>query len=393
VTLVYIIAGEQSGDVLGARLIRALREVDPTLEFAGIGGPRMEETGFSTLFPMHELAVMGLLEVLPRIRKLARLMSNTVADIRARTPDVVVTIDSPGFCLRVLKQIPTIRRVHYVAPQVWAWRPHRVREFPGLWDRLLCLLPFEPAWFAERGVEGRFVGHPVLESGADQGDAGRFRANHGIADDAPVLILMPGSRRSEVPRLLPVFGETLRLLADRIPGLVPVVPVASAVAATVRRATAAWPVQPVIVTDIADKHDAYAAASVALTKSGTSTLELALAGVPMAVTYRVNPLTAAMARRMIKIPFVAMVNLLAGRGLVPELLQQDCRADKLAATVEQLLSDQEAAHAQREGFRSVIESLRPSQGKQSAAAAAEVLAVLAHSREGAASTQTFHKYP
>jgi lipid-A-disaccharide synthase len=375
-TLIYVIAGEQSGDVLGARLILALRAARPDLAFAGVGGPRMEATGLSPLFPMHELAVMGLLEVLPRIRRLRRLMQETIADIHARKPDVVVTIDSPGFNLRVLKQIKSFRRVHYVAPQVWAWKPKRVEEFPGLWDRLLCLLPFEPGWFAKHGIEGRFVGHPVLQSGAGDGDGARFRIRHGLSADAPVLILMPGSRRSEVPRLLPVFGQTLSLLAARIPGLVPVVPVASAVAATVRKATAAWPVQPVIVTEIDDKHDAYAAASVALTKSGTSTLELALAGVPMAVTYRVNPLTAAIARRMIKIPYVAMVNLLAGRALVPELLQQDCNPRLLADTVELLLTDAQASRAQREGFRAVMESLRAPVGTPSEAAALEVLALL-----------------
>lgn len=375
-TLVYLIAGEQSGDVLGARLIKALRAERPDLQFAGIGGPRMAEAGFETLFAMDELAVMGLLEVLPRIRRLRRLMQDAVADIHARQPDVVVTIDSPGFNLRVLKQVSDVPRIHYVAPQVWAWRSHRVREFPGLWDRLLCLLPFEPTWFGEHGLEGRFVGHPVLESGADQGDAARFRATHGIAANAKVLVLMPGSRRSEVPRLLPVFGRALALLADRFPGLIPVVPVASAVADTVRRATAQWPIQPIIVTDISDKHDAYAAASVALTKSGTSTLELALAGVPMAVTYRVNPITAAMARRMIKIPYVAMVNLLAGRELVPELLQQACRPERLASTVAYLLLNEEASQAQREGFLAVIASLQAPHGLPSAAAAAEVLAVL-----------------
>jgi lipid-A-disaccharide synthase len=303
-------------------------------------------------------------------------MQATVADIRTRRPDVLVTIDSPGFTLRVLKQIKGIKRVHYVAPQVWAWRPHRVREFPGLWERLLCLLPFEPAWFARHGLEARFVGHPVLESGADRGDADRFRARHGIAVPAPVLILMPGSRRSEVPRLLPVFGETLTLLADRVPGLVPVVPVASAVAETVRAATTGWKVKPVIVTELQDKHDAYAAAGVALTKSGTSTLELALAGVPMAVTYRVNPITGWLARRMIQIPHVAMVNLLAGRLLVPELLQQDCRAELLADTVQRLLTDRDAAQAQRNGFLSVIDSLKAPVGAPSDAAAAEVLDLL-----------------
>jgi lipid-A-disaccharide synthase len=375
-TLVYLIAGEQSGDVLGARLIVALRAARPDLSFTGIGGPRMAEQGMDSLFPMHELAVMGLLEVLPRLRRLSRLMQATVADIRTRRPDVLVTIDSPGFTLRVLKQIKGIKRVHYVAPQVWAWRPHRVREFPGLWERLLCLLPFEPAWFARHGLEARFVGHPVLESGADRGDADRFRAAHALAPDAPVLILMPGSRRSEVPRLLPVFGETLTLLADRVPGLVPVVPVASAVAETVRAATTGWKVKPVIVTELQDKHDAYAAAGVALTKSGTSTLELALAGVPMAVTYRVNPITGWLARRMIQIPHVAMVNLLAGRLLVPELLQQDCRAELLADTVQRLLTDRDAAQAQRNGFLSVIDSLKAPVGAPSDAAAAEVLDLL-----------------
>ena len=377
-SLIYLVAGEQSGDVLGARLMQALRTARPGLRFAGVGGPRMAEQGLDPLFPMQDLAVMGLLEILPRIRQLKRRLRQAADDVRARRPGVLVTIDSPGFNLRLLRSRAGagIRRVHYVAPQVWAWREHRVREFPGLWERLLCLLPFEPAFFARHGLHAAFVGHPVLQSGAGHGDAGRFRAAHGLAADARILVLMPGSRRSEVPRLLPVFGATLALLAGRIPGLVPVVPVASAVAETVRRAAEAWPVRPVIVTDIADKHDAYAAASAALTKSGTSTLELALAGVPMAVTYRVNPLTAAIARRLIRVPHVAMVNLLAGREVVPELLQQDCRAAKLAETVERLLGDPQAAAAQRDAFHEVIARLTAPSGTPAQAAAREVLAVL-----------------
>ncbi len=373
---ITIIAGEQSGDVLGARLITALRAARPGLEFDGIGGPRMAELGFKTLFPMHELAVMGLLEVLPRIRRLRRLLAETIAQIKTTQPDVLVTIDSPGFCLRVLHAVPEIKRVHYVAPQVWAWKPKRVREFPGLWDRLLCLLPFEPEWFARHGLEGRFVGHPVLESGADQGDAARFRARHNIAADAPVLVLMPGSRRSEVPRLLPVFAATLDILHASLPDLVPVVPVASAVADTVRATTAGWRVKPVIVTELDDKHDAYAAASAALTKSGTSTLELALAGVPMAVTYRVNPLTAVIARRMIKVAHVAMVNILAGHELVPELLQENCTPERLAETVEALIRNPAMAQAQRDGFGTIMARLKPPGERPSEAAAREVLALL-----------------
>jgi len=377
-TLVYLLAGEQSGDVLGGRLMAALRARRPDLQFAGIGGPRMIGEGLQSLFPMHELAVMGLVEILPRLRRLRRLLLQAQDDITRRRPDIVVTIDSPGFTLRLLRAIAPLglRRVHYVAPQVWAWREHRVREFPGLWDRLLCLLPFEPAFFAAHGLPASFVGHPVLESGADHGEAARFRTRHGLPDEAPVVILMPGSRRTEVGRLLPVFARTMGLLAAHLPLMVPVLPVASAVAAKVERAARAWPVRPVIVTEIADKHDAFAAASAALTKSGTSTLELALAGVPMAVTYRVNPITAAIARRLIRVPHVAMVNLLAQRRLVPELLQQDCSPARLSETLLSLLTEPSVARAQREGFAPLLQTLRPPEGSPSDAAARVVLETL-----------------
>ena len=375
--LIYIVAGEASGDVLGARLIAALRRRRPELSFAGVGGARMAEQGFESLHPMSDLAVMGLVEVLPRLFTLRRRFQQTLADLAARPPDVLVTIDSPGYALRLLKQARAmgLRRVHYVAPQVWAWHEERVRTYPGLWDKLLCLLPFEPDWFAARGVKGEFVGHPVVESGADQGDAARFRARHGLGDER-VLILMPGSRRSEVPRLLPVFEATLERLRRSAPDIRPVLPVSAVVAAAVHRATARWTVRPIVVTGIDDKHDAYAAASVALTKSGTSTLELALAGVPMAVTYRVNPISAAIARRAIKVPHVAMVNLLAGRLVVPELLQEDCRPDRLERVVLGLLGDEGAARAQREAFAGVVGSLRPAAGLPSDQAAREVLEVL-----------------
>lgn len=375
---VWILAGEASGDVLGARLMAALRRQDPTLRFAGVGGTRMEEAGLRSLFPLRDLAVMGLVEVLPRLRHLSRRLDQAVADIAATRPDLVVTIDSPGFALRLLRRVAElgIPRVHYVAPQVWAWREHRVREFPGLWDRLLCLLPFEPDFFGRHGLDARFVGHPVLQSGVDRGDGAAFRARHGIAPTTPVLILMPGSRRSEAPRLLPVLGRTLRILMATCPGIVPVVPVSPVVADVVRRGVADWPVRPIVVTDLAEKHDAFAAAGAALTKSGTSTLELALAGVPMAVTYRVNPITAALARRLIRVPYVAMVNLLAGHRLVPELLQERCRPGLLAETVHRLLTDGHSAALQRAGFRAVMAKLAAPEGDPDDAAAAELVAVL-----------------
>ncbi len=364
--------------MLGARLIAALRARRPDLRLAGVGGGRMEAEGLQSRFPMQELAVMGLAEVLPNVVRLRRRLAETAADIARRRPDVVVTIDSPGFTLRLLRAIAPlgIPRAHYVAPQVWAWRERRVRHFPGLWEALLCLLPFEPEFFARHGLRAIFVGHPVLQSGADRGDGARFRARHGIEAQAPVLVLMPGSRRSEAPRLLPVFGAALERLAPLLPGLVPVVPISAAVAGTVAAAARDWRVRPVIVTETEDKHDAYAAAAAALTKSGTSTLELALAGVPMAVTYRVNPITAALARRLIRVPHVAMVNLLAGSRVVPELLQRDCTPDRLAATVRRLIAEPGVAAAQRAAFGPALARLRPAAGVPADAAADAVLRLL-----------------
>jgi lipid-A-disaccharide synthase len=328
----------------------------------------------ASLFPMQDLALMGFLEVLPRLNRLRRRLRQTVSDIAARCPDVVVTIDSPGFTLRLLRAIGPlrVRRIHYVAPQVWAWRERRVRHYHGLWDQLLCLLPFEPAFFARHELPATFVGHPVLESGADRGDAAAFRTRHRIEPGARVLTLMPGSRRTEVSRLLPVLGATLHRLGD----VVPVVPVAGPVTAAVHAGTRRWPRQPVLVTEVQDKYDAFAASAAALTKSGTSTLELAMGGVPMAVTYRVNPVNAAIARRMVTVSYASLLNLLAQREVVPELLQEACTPERLASAVRSLLDDPAAAANQRDACRDVLKALRPDGQTPSGAAAAAVLRVL-----------------
>jgi lipid-A-disaccharide synthase len=376
--LFYLIAGEPSGDVLGARLMAALRRAAPGAEFAGIGGPRMSEAGLESLFPIEELAVMGLVEVLPRLARLRRRLAETRQDILARRPAALITIDTPGFALRLLKSLAGsgIKRIHYVAPQVWAWREGRVKHFAGLWDRLLCLLPFEPAYFARFGLEGVFVGHPVLESGADRGDGAAFRARAGLAPDLPLIVLMPGSRPSEAFRLLPVYRDALARLAARGARLGAVLPAPAGLAARLAPELAAWPAAPLLVTEAADKYGAFAAAAAALTKSGTSTLELALAGVPMAVTYRVNRLTAAIARRLIRLPHVAMVNVLAGRTVVPELLQENCTGEKLAAALTDLLTNAAAREAQRALFREILPTLRPPAGLPSEAAAQAILEVL-----------------
>jgi lipid-A-disaccharide synthase len=376
--LIYLVAGESSGDLLGARLMQAIVERRPDATFAGIGGEAMEARGLRSLFPISDLALMGLLEILPRLRQLSQRLQQTTNDIAAHRPDVLVTIDSPGFTLRVLRAVAplAIPRAHYVAPQVWAWRQSRVRHYYGLWNRLLCLLPFEPSFFARHNLPATFVGHPVLESGADKGDAARFRARHGIPAAARLITLMPGSRRTEVSRLLPVLGAALERVAAHVPNVQPVVPLAGPVADAVRRDASAWSARPILISETDDKHDGFAASSVALTKSGTATLELAMAGVPMLVTYRVNPLSAAIARRLITVKYASLLNLLADSEIVPELIQDACTPDRLAGALLRLLSDPAAADAQRDACQAVLHQLRPPRGLPSEAAADAVLELL-----------------
>jgi lipid-A-disaccharide synthase len=380
--LIYIVAGEASGDVLGARLVAALRAREPGLGFAGIGGELLAAQGMSSLFPMRELALMGLLEVLPNIRNVARRLNETTADIAARRPAAIVTIDSPGFTMRLAERVQPlgIPVIHYVAPQIWAWRPGRVRKMRERVARVLCLLPFEPVIFENAGIPATFVGHPVLESGADAGDAARFRAAHGLAPEARPLLVMPGSRRMEVQRLLPLFGATLALLAQRVPGLRPVVAVSPLVADAVRGGVAGWPGEPILVEDLAGKHDAFAAVAAAgsagLIKSGTSSLEMAVAGVPHVIAYRINPVTAWIVERLARVPFASLVNLLSEREVAPEFLQRFATPEAIAAALEHLLSDPAAAAEQRAGLRAVLGKLHLEGLAPSEAAAEAVLSAI-----------------
>jgi len=380
-TVIWLLAGEASGDILGARLMAALARRAPGTTFAGVGGPLMRTQGLESLFPMEELSVMGLVEVVPRLFRLRALLARAAADIAARRPAAVVTIDSPGFALRLLRAIRPlgVPRAHYVAPQAWAWREGRVRHFPGLWERLLCLLPFEPAFFARHGLAATFVGHPVLESGLSGGDSPRFRAAHGISPEAPILLVLPGSRRGEVARHAAIFGAAIAALLPAHPGLRVVVPAAPAVRAMLGEALAGWPTPPIILETAAEKPDAYAAAAAALCKSGTSALELALAGVPMVIAYRFNPVTGFLARRLAKVPYASLVNLLAGREVAPELLQEHCTPARLTPALAALLDDPRAAAAQRAAFGPVLASLAPASGTPSEAAAAAVLEMMSAS--------------
>ncbi|MBC7906509.1 MAG: lipid-A-disaccharide synthase [Rhodospirillaceae bacterium] len=344
--LIYVIAGEPSGDLLGGRLMAGLKaRTNGAVTFAGIGGESMRAEGLTSLFPMAELTVMGLVEVLPRIPRILRRVRETLADIKGKQPDAIITIDSWGFTGRVQKGcqklVPHIPRIHYVAPMVWAWKPDRTKKLAAVLDMLMTLLPFEPPYFEKDGLRSLHVGHPVIESGAEKGDGAGFRARHSIAPDAPVLIALPGSRQSETGKLLPVFAETLALLAQSHPDLTVVLPTVETVTETVKAAATHWPFKTIVVEGRGDKYNAFAAGTAGLAASGTVALELALAGLPTIITYRVSPLTAFIARSFmgLKIKFATLVNMVMDRAVMPEFLQEECRADRIAPALAQLLDD------------------------------------------------------
>lgn len=378
--LVFLIAGEPSGDVLGARLMASLKQAaEGEVRFVGVGGERMQAEGLDSLFPMEELSVMGIAEILPRLRSLTARIGQTARTALDLSPDIVVTIDAPGFNFRVGRKLRgrNFPLVHYVAPTVWAWRPGRAEKIARFLDHLLVLLPFEPPYFEEVGLPTSFVGHPVTESGADSGDGGRFRAAHGIPPDAPLLCVLPGSRRSETSRLLDTFGATVDLLAPRFPNLRIVVPTVSGVAGEVSRAVAGWAAPTVVVRGDGEKYDAFAAADAGLAASGTVSLELAMAGLPSVIGYRMQPATAWIAKRLIRVKYANLVNILLDRPAVPEFLQENCRPELLAEAVGTLLSDPAAADRQRRDARMAVAMLRPEgQPTPTDAAAAKILELM-----------------
>ncbi len=341
----FVLAGEASGDALGAALLDGLALLAPGSEVQGVAGTQMQARGVKSLFPMSDLSVMGLAEIVPKYRHLHRRLHQTVAAVLAMKPDVLLTIDSPDFCLRVARLVraadPAIRTVHYVAPSVWAWRPGRAAKMARMIDQVLALLPFEPPLMAAAGMRCDFVGHPVVAAPqATQAAAQALRAEHGVGD-APLLLALPGSRRSEVTRLAPVFGAALGQVAAARPGARALLPVAPGLADLVRDAVADWPLPVSVIApeNGARKRAAFRAADVALAASGTVSLELAAADTPMVIGYRMNWLTMRIMRRMALVDTVTLVNLVSDTRVVPEFLGADCTAEALAAGLLGVLAD------------------------------------------------------
>jgi len=377
---VYLIAGEDSGDFLGAQLIKALKKQAPGVKIMGIGGPLMEQQGLQSLFPMHDLSVMGLTEVLPHALHILKRILQTVRHIKGIKPDVLVTIDSPGFCLRVAKKIKdfgNIPIVHYVAPSVWAWREGRAKKLASKVDHLLTLFPFEPPYFEKYNLPTTFVGHPLIEQNLvpDQ----TFRDRHHIPSDALVLSILPGSRVGEMKRLLPVFLEAMEILSKTFKNLHLVFPTLPHLVSSLSCALKGISLPYTILDSVPEKYAAFFASDAALAASGTVSLELAFANLPMVIAYKVSPLTYHIVKRLVKVQYACLVNILLGTEIVPERLQKNCTPDKLAAELEKILESKGTTQTYLKDVQKLLTP--PTEEMPSSLAARVVLKLIKKGRE------------
>ncbi|MEM8788917.1 MAG: lipid-A-disaccharide synthase [Pseudomonadota bacterium] len=385
----FVIAGEPSGDRLGADLMAGLRaQTGDTVRFSGVGGPLMAGQGLRSLVPMDRLSVMGLAEVLPRLPEILRLIRRTGDAVTAAQPDALITIDSPDFCLRVAARarhrLPGLRTIHYVAPSVWAWRPGRAAKMARVIDHVLALLPFEPPYMTAAGMSCDFVGHPVAAvPPVDTADRAALRAHLGVAPDVPLVCLLPGSRAGEVRRHAPLFGEVWQRVSHARPDLRAIIPTVAARADAVSRIFADMPRPPLILDprrlgDRAEplKRAAFAEARGALAVSGTVSLELAAAGTPMVVTYLANPISVAIARRLVRVDHISLVNLIEEAPVIPEILFGDATPDRLSAALRQVLENPAARAAQTDRFPAALAKLGRGAAPPGDRAARSVLSVL-----------------
>jgi lipid-A-disaccharide synthase len=363
-TKVFIIAGEASGDRLGAALIAALKKRDVSLDIRGVGGPLMQQAGLGeSLFPMDDLSLMGVVEVVPKIPHLLRRINQAVMAIKVFDPDVVVTIDSPDFSFRVQKKLKEAgvraRRIHMVAPTVWAWRPGRARKIARFLDGLICLFPFEPPYFEREALKAVAVGHPVMSSGILDANGKEFRFRHMMGIDQKILGLFPGSRAGEIERHAPILFDAARRLKNRHPDLALVVPTLENRKARIEELLREYHLNALVTTDAAEKWSAFKACDAAIAVSGTVGLELAVADVPHIIAYRMNALTWQIVRHVVKTKFAHLANIILGREIVPEFLQDDMTPENIFLALEDLFKGHELEIAQKAAFAAVRRNLLP----------------------------------
>lgn len=358
----FLIAGEPSGDALGGKLIEALKAEDPNAEFYGIGGPHMTDAGLQNLFPMKELTVIGIWEAAMRLPQLLKIRAAIIQEIIKLQPEAVITIDFPDFNFLLAKKIKQNRNIktrliHYVAPTVWAWRPGRAKKVAQFLDAMICLFPFEPAYFKKHKLRSVFVGHPITQDDPSQGSEMKFRQDHEIPDDVILLGLFFGSRESELKNNAAVIKETALYIIEKLENVQIVVPTLESMEYEILGLLQDMNITAYVETDYDKKWDAMAACDAGIAVSGTVGLELAYAGVPHVIVYKTHPLTYLMVRLLVKVKYAHLANIILNKPVVPEFLQYNCKSEKISKKVLEILASEEEAQKQKDEFAALRSAL------------------------------------
>lgn len=372
----YLIAGENSGDFIGGSLIKSIKSIDEgghNIEFYGIGGPRMQDTGLNSLFPIDQISLMGFLEVLPHLLRISKLIERTVEDILSKNADMVITIDSPGFTYRVAERIraiaPHIKLVHIVAPSVWAYKPGRAKKYARIYDHLLTLLPFEPEYFIVEGLKSTCIGHPVLEQAFFKGSAG-LRAEMNLSDNSRIIAVTPGSRKGEIRRHMPIMRMVFDKLSSTHNIEVIFVQPNELNIQEIQKFLGGAKFNYSFSTD---RLKAFAVSDCALAKSGTNTLEITASGTPQIVGYKLNPITFFMLKMMIKIRFASLINIIPDREIIPEYIQSEFNVENLVLALSDLLHDEHGGKSQVAEATKILEKIGLNAEKKPTIRAANII--------------------
>lgn len=339
---IFIIAGEVSGDILGADLMKSIISKDKSVKFYGVGGEEMQKiNGFKSLFNIKDIAVMGIFEVLKHLCIIKKRIKETINQITKIKPDLIITIDSPGFNMRIVKQIkkqfPNIKTLHYVAPQVWAWKEKRAKKVASLYDYLICFFDFEIPYFTKYGLETFAVGHTAIKN--VNGNSERFLKTYKLSKNDNVITMLPGSRVQIAKRLLPIYKEVVEKLYKQVKNLKVVMPTTSTSHNFIINEVAKWNIKPLIITTKQDRYDAFVASKAVLSISGTAVLEIAVAKTPVIVAYKLSPLSYMIAKRLVKIKNVSLPNIIMGEQIVPEFIQERCNATLLSKELKKIITN------------------------------------------------------
>ena len=341
---IFIIAGEVSGDILGADLMKSIISKDKSVKFYGVGGEEMQKiNGFKSLFNIKDIAVMGIFEVLKHLCIIKKRIKETIKQNTKIKPDLIITIDSPGFNMRIVKQIkkqfPNIKTLHYVAPQVWAWKEKRAKKVASLYDYLICFFDFEIPYFTKYGLKTFAVGHTAIKN--VNGNSERFLKTYKLSKNDNVITMLPGSRVQIAKRLLPIYKEVVEKLYKQVKNLKVVMPTTSTSHNFIINEVAKWNIKPLIITTKQDRYDAFVASKAVLSISGTAVLEIAVAKTPVIVAYKLSPLSYMIAKRLVKIKNVSLPNIIMGKQIVPEFIQERCNATFLSKELKKIITNKQ----------------------------------------------------